>query len=1079
MTQIAEDRESVAAVGRVAEQATLAAGLFALSFATALFWLAIFKLISFFIMPSLFFDLLFIGFPLGAFLAARWLPGGRASLVGSLWVLQATMAASVSFCLLAKRFDYLRAHLFDIEVGRLAGQIAVFVALFLPFFAAYGMSEFLAYQYGRRRLGGRMRLSYALALFGAASAYLFLRMALPALGMARVLALAFLGVAGATAALGAGGPSRRAVALEAVALGLGLLVPGVEGRFLALYKGSGQLSTHDFEANMGCRSVFQQWGRYSLCEILAGPGRSDYYGFYNDMLQWEYSPKMGFAGPGLGLAPIVLTRPGQSIAIIGSGGGRQVRLAEKLGGRSVLALELEPAVFEAVRGPENLLRAFGRVYEAPGVRAVREEARGYFERTDEKFDLIYLPSVGGYAQMMIEPGNMIRTFQAHRLLRDHLTDRGVLAIWYPVGLDARGILTDQYVRTLRSLAMPTQAYRNEGEWLILARRDPSAEPYTLGEVGAAMMLDTADPRAGPALPRRHEVEADARFVPITDEKPFLAGNVRYILSIRQVLTLFALAAVLMAGAGAATWLALRRRGDPRIPGRPFWAVGILAILIGANFLLVEHALVLSLFGRMFVYEDALGVAVVSFLCLSGVGSLAGSRVPRPWLMALSAAGVGVLLIASHRLPVAGLLIAAAPIALTTGSFFPALFERAAENPLAVFALDAIGAGLGAVLATFVPILWGFGALFAVATAVFVLTATTDAMFHRRPRTDISPVEFRPRPAARRLLTSVPPLPALAPDVSHERVHERAIGAGRIRGRGREDGRHISRCSGDPHRSRPDRRARDCDLRAGVTGRTASPETNRNQNDSRPSIGPSLAENTCRGGHGAGDRAPPGSRHGRTGDPPGMMALDFEPWADPARDGTALAIVARGLRVGPGRGVMHLSPRPGGVLPQASEADSIEPSLPLRTRVSLIFFNGAWRTITSGTPSPLTSRTSTWNLPRKALPKGNEANRRAPVTASETRTSRRCLTTTTRTVMPWGATAPPPGTTAGGGVVPPPGTTAGGRVAPTSTAPMSDALPTDRGPKPRWSAARAPGFDPASMAGLPAPGSSVGVGPPLS
>src|SRR3954449_12120833 len=95
--------------------AALAAGLFGLSFASALFTLSIFKLLSFFIMPSLFFDLLFIGFPLGAFVAARWLPPGRGSLLRSLWVLQAIMVASIGCCLLAKRFDYLRAHLFDIE----------------------------------------------------------------------------------------------------------------------------------------------------------------------------------------------------------------------------------------------------------------------------------------------------------------------------------------------------------------------------------------------------------------------------------------------------------------------------------------------------------------------------------------------------------------------------------------------------------------------------------------------------------------------------------------------------------------------------------------------------------------------------------------------------------------------------------------------------------------------------------------------------------------------------------------------------------------------------------------------------
>jgi hypothetical protein len=709
----------------------LAAGLFGLSFATALFTLSLFKLLSFFIMPSLFFDLLFIGFPLGAFVAARWLPAGRSSLLSSLWMLQVLMAVSVGCCLLAKRFDYLRAHLFDIELSRLVGQIMVFAGLFLPFFAAYGMSEYLGYQYGRSRLGGRMRLVYALALFGAAAAYLFLRAALPTLGMTRVQLLAFVGMAGSIAALGAGTTARKAAGFEAVVLGLALLTPGLEGRFLALYKGRGALSTYDFKTNLGCRSVYQSWGRYSLCEIMAAPGTPEYYGFYNDMFQWEYQSKMGFTGPSLGAIPILQTEPGQSIAIIGAGGGRQVRLAERLGGRSVLAIELEPAVFEAVRSPAYLLRAFGRVYEAPGVRPVRAEARGYFERTDEMFDLIYLPSVGGYAQMMIEPGNMVRTYEAHRLLRDHLTAHGVLAIWYPRGLDTGGVLTDQYVQTLRALGMSTTAYRNTREWLILAWHDPAVEPPGAEELAALMQLDPSDPQTADYAPHRHEVRADRHFVPITDERPYLAGNVRYILSMPQVYTLFALAGGLIAAVGGCVWLTLRRSGDPQIPGRSYAATGALAVLIGANFLLVEHALVLALFRRLFVYDDALALGVVVFLGLSSLGSLVGPLVPKRWLLLPSAVGFGVLLLGSHRLPVAGVLAAAAPVAMTTGTFFPALFDRAAANPLAVFALDAIGAGLGAVLATFVPIVWGFSVYFAVTAVLFGLTAAVDAWFYHR------------------------------------------------------------------------------------------------------------------------------------------------------------------------------------------------------------------------------------------------------------------------------------------------------------------------------------------------------------
>src|SRR5262249_17047924 len=162
------------------------------------------------------------------------------------------------------------------------------------------------------------------------------------------------------------------------------------------------------------------------------------------------------------------------------------------------------------------------------------------------------------------------------------------------------------------------------------------------------------------------------FVPITDDRPYLAGNVRYILSIRQVGTLFALAGGALAVVGGGTWLTLRPRGDPRIPRRPYSPVGGLPILFGATFLPVEHSVVVALVRRAFVCGDALAVAVVSFLCLAGLGSVAGSRMPKRWLLPLAVGGFAVLVVWGHQLPISGVLVAAAPVALATGTFFPAL-----------------------------------------------------------------------------------------------------------------------------------------------------------------------------------------------------------------------------------------------------------------------------------------------------------------------------------------------------------------------------------------------------------------------
>jgi hypothetical protein len=711
----------------------MAVSLFCLAYATALFSLSVFKLLSFFVMPSLFFDLLFIGFPVGAWFGARFVPANRRHFLECLWALQGIMAASVAICLMAKRFDYLRAHLFAVDLPHLVLQVATFVAMFLPFFAAYGLSEYMGYQVGRRSLGGRMRLVYALALFGAAMAYITLKTFLPVLGMARMIAIAFSGLAFAILIVG-DRYSRWAATIQVAGMLACSFWPGLEGKSLSMYKGRGPQSTWSFENAGGCHTVHQKWGKYSLFEILATPDRKVYYGFYNDICQWEYAPMLGFSRLSLGAIPILLSKPGQQLAVVGAGGGRQVRLAQRLKGRSVVAIELEPAVFEAVRDPKNLLGAFGRVYDTPGVTPVRAEARSYFEGSRQKFDLIYLPSVGSYPQMMIEPGNMIRTEQAHRTMRDHLTEKGILAIWYPLELDSKGILTNQYVRTIRSLGMRAEAYCNDVELLILGIRDPTAALPTVDEL--AQLLTMGDSSLAVAAevqavrPRSFPVADDPDFVPITDQKPFLAGNVRYILSMSQVVQLFALAGGVLGLAGATVWWGLRRRGDPQIEGRPFSAVAGLALLIGANFLMMEHTLVLMLFGRLYVYDDALGMGAVGFLTLSGLGSLVVAPRLRPAFAIAAAITMAVFLVNADRLSIWGVLLAFAPIALVTGNLFPALFDLAARKPVAVFALDAVGAGWGALLATFIPILWGIDTFFLVSGAVFLLTVLADASFHR-------------------------------------------------------------------------------------------------------------------------------------------------------------------------------------------------------------------------------------------------------------------------------------------------------------------------------------------------------------
>ena len=713
----------------------LPAALFLLSFATVLFTIVLFRLLTFFIMPSLFFDLLFIGFPLGALAGAYFFRIGKPSFLRALWILQGAMVFSVIAMLACKHFDYLRAHLFDVELRRLFVQMLAFTLFFLPFFVAYGLSEYVGYQVGRRHLQGRMPVVYAIYLFGAAAAYLFAEAVFPLLGAARLLVIPFLLVALAMVLLLPPARIRTLLLVEHLVLIPLLFLPPLEGGFLKLYKGSSPQSTHAY-ASLGCRLIYQQWGTYSLIEVMQAPGTDLYLGFYNDIIQWMYAPDKGFFQAGMGMLPIDRSPPGGRIAIIGAGGGRQVQYARKSGRNfeKILAIEIEPAVLEAVQGP--LAERFDHVYQAGEVELVNHEARSYMETTRERFDLIYLPSVGGYPQMMLEPGNMIRTLDAFQTLRDRLSERGVLAIWYPAVLDPRAILTEQYIRTLEGpqIGLQVRAFRSGGDVLILAAAQRDALP-TIEQVQEAYLLAAETGMAAPPDFAGVPLEVkktwdDAAFRPISDDQPFLAGNVQHIFSLQQVGKLFALVGALLAAFAGLLYLLLRKKADPGIPGRPFPQVLLISVLVGANFLVIEHYLILALFGKLYVYHDALVLGAISFLIVSGLGSTYITARRRPVFQLAGGLFILALLLSHASLPPWASLVLLAPVAFVTGSFFPALFEAAAENPLGVFAGDAIGAAIGSMASFFIPIVFGFGWFFVFATAMFWVTAAATYVFFR-------------------------------------------------------------------------------------------------------------------------------------------------------------------------------------------------------------------------------------------------------------------------------------------------------------------------------------------------------------
>lgn len=133
----------------------------------------------------------------------------------------------------------------------------------------------------------------------------------------------------------------------------------------------------------------------------------------------------------------------ENVAIIGSGGGSEVVGAVLNNVKSVTAVEINPLVIKTVSkaNPNN-------IYENKNVHLVLQEGRNYIAQSDNKFDLIYIPTskyfgtIGARSFALQE--NYLYTKETFNLYLKHLTENGMIAI-----LDFTPIIP-QYVATLKA-----------------------------------------------------------------------------------------------------------------------------------------------------------------------------------------------------------------------------------------------------------------------------------------------------------------------------------------------------------------------------------------------------------------------------------------------------------------------------------------------------------------------------------------------------------------------------------------------------------------------------------------------------
>jgi spermidine synthase len=467
-------------------------------------------------------------------------------------------------------------------------------------------------------------------------------------------------------------------------------------------------------------------------------------------------------------------RTGFDALVIGPGGGRDLASALVFGARRVDAVEINPIIADEVM--RDRFRDFsGGIYTDRRVRVVVDDGRSFVRRTSDRYDVIQASLVDTWAATAAGAytltENTLYTVEAFGDYLDHLTDTGLLTItrWMFDGIrlvslaqaacESRGwdaaprLAIVRQDRVAAFLLKKTPFTRAETDRLrAIARRlgfDVLYAPYgDESDSDYARLVRATDPRQFYA-----GYTEDIR--PTTDDRPFffhttklkdqfavafgrsmLFGN-----GLSALLTLLgiSLALVTLFVLGPLALASRADRGRPRARGSLAWLVYFGAL--GAGFMLIEVS-VLQRFVLLLGHPVySLTVTLFSLLLGTGLGAAWSRRLDarslrRSGAIALffvAAIALGLIAMASPlvtwAIPFARstrILVACAvllPVGVALGIPMPTglrlLTARAPEVVAWAWGINGALSVLGATLAIFIAMNWGFQMTLAAAAAVYL------------------------------------------------------------------------------------------------------------------------------------------------------------------------------------------------------------------------------------------------------------------------------------------------------------------------------------------------------------------------
>jgi len=474
---------------------------------------------------------------------------------------------------------------------------------------------------------------------------------------------------------------------------------------------------------------------------------------------------------------------GFNALVIGPGGGRDILSALVFGARHVDGVEINPIIVNDVM-LGRFLAYSGGIYADPRVSIHVEDGRSFVRRSPERFDVIQASLVDTWAATAAGAytltENSLYTTEAFGDYLDHLTDNGVLTItrWtydglrlvslaqeacVQRGLDPSRHLAIVQLRNVISFNLKRSPFTDAEVGRLQRVADdlgftvlyaPGAAPPKISEAeamktGAYRELIVAPDRGAYVASYPFDIEAT------TDDRPFYFHTTRLkdlVQAGPRAIVLFGdgLSALLMLFGISAVLVVVFIIGPLFIGGaRPArgwgpWLVYFGAL--GAGFMLLEVALLQRLVLLLGHPVYSLTVTLFSLLLGTGLGSLISRRIPiehvRPvtaWALvavaiATATAALLVARVVDFAIPWplgARIALAAAiliPFGVLLGFGLPGgmrLVGRIRPEIVAwAWGMNGALSVVGATLAIFIAMNWGFTVTFVISALVYLAAAAT-------------------------------------------------------------------------------------------------------------------------------------------------------------------------------------------------------------------------------------------------------------------------------------------------------------------------------------------------------------------